>query len=180
MQHSDHLVWMDLEMTGLDPDRDVILEVATLITNADLEVVAVGPEIAVRRDAPALARMDEWNMTTHTESGLVERVIASKMWMVEAELETLAFIRRWVARETSPLCGNSIHQDRRFMRREMRRVDAYLHYRNVDVSTLKELVRRWYPEVDPPPKAEAHRALDDIRESIAELRWYREHFFRAG
>ena len=180
MQNPDHLVWMDLEMTGLDPARDVILEVATLITNADLEVVAEGPEITVRRDAPALAGMDEWNTKTHTASGLVERVIASDVRMVEAESETLAFIEQWVARETSPLCGNSIHQDRRFMRREMPHVEAYLHYRNVDVSTLKELVRRWYPEADPPPKAEAHRALDDIRESIEELRWYREQFFRSG
>ncbi len=180
MQHPDHLVWMDLEMTGLDPERDVILEVATLITNADLEVVAEGPELAVRRDAPTLGGMDEWNTTTHTASGLVERVIGSDVRMAEAESETLDFIEQWVARETSPLCGNSIHQDRRFMRREMARVDAYLHYRNVDVSTLKELVRRWYPEAAPPPKAEVHRALGDIRESIAELKWYRENFFRPG
>ena len=164
-------------MTGLDPERDVILEVATVITNADLEVVAEGPEIAVRRDAAVLVRMDEWCTSTHTASGLVDRVVASDVRIAEAEAETLAFIEEWVAKETSPLCGNSIQQDRRFMRREMPRVDAYLHYRNVDVSTLKELVRRWYPQAEPPPKLETHRALEDIRESIAELLWYRENFF---
>ena len=183
MQDASHLVWMDLEMTGLDPERDVILEIATLVTDADLNVIAEGPEVVVRREASALQGMDEWCTTTHTASGLVERVQQSQVGVEEAEAATLAFMQEWAPEQTSPLCGNSVHQDRRFLRREMPSVDGYLHYRNIDVSTLKELVRRWYPDGPlAPEKRETHRALDDIRESIAELRWYREHFFveRAG
>lgn len=181
MHDPGHLIWMDLEMTGLEPDRHVILEIATLITDPDLNVVAEGPESVIRRDAAAMAEMDEWCVRTHTESGLVERVAASRVEIAGAEAETLAFIQAWTAAGVSPLCGNSIHQDRRFLRREMPGVDAHLHYRNIDVSTLKELVGRWYPEAPPPPpKQETHRALDDIRESIAELKWYRENFFVAG
>ncbi len=178
MHDPQHLIWMDLEMTGLEPERHVILEIATLITDADLNVVAEGPEIVVQRGAEALAEMDDWCTRTHTASGLVERVGASTTDIVAAAEETLAFVAEWTTRGTSPLCGNSIHQDRRFLRREMPRLDAHLHYRNIDVSTLKELVLRWYPEAPAPPaKKETHRALDDIRESIAELRWYRERFF---
>jgi oligoribonuclease len=173
------LVWLDLEMTGLDPEQHVIIEVATLITDGDLNVIAEGPALAVHRSAEDLARMDAWNVATHTKSGLVARIKASEVDIAEAERQTLAFVRRWVAKGISPLAGNSIGQDRRFLRREMPKLEAYLHYRNVDVSTIKELARRWYPKgPTPPEKRQAHQALDDIRESVDELRWYREHYFR--
>lgn len=180
MQDPGHLVWMDLEMTGLDPERHVILEIATLITDAGLRVVAEGPSLAVHRDAAALREMDDWCTRTHTASGLVERVRASTVDIAQAEERVLAFVREWAVEGASPLCGNSVHQDRRFLRREMPLVDAYLHYRNIDVSTVKELVQRWYPDGPAAPaKRETHRALDDIQESLAELRWYRERFFVA-
>ncbi|MDA0271037.1 MAG: oligoribonuclease [Chloroflexi bacterium] len=171
------LVWIDLEMTGLEPEKHVIIEIASLVTDGDLNVIAEGPNLAIARSAADLAKMDAWNVGTHTGSGLVERIKASTIDVVEAEQQTLAFIRRWVAKGMSPLAGNSIAQDRRFLRREMPKLDAYLHYRNVDVSTLKELTRRWYPAVTPPEKKQAHRALDDILESVEELRWYRSRFF---
>ncbi len=168
-------------MTGLEPERHVILEIATLITDPDLNVVAEGPELVICRDAAAMSEMDGWCTRTHTESGLVARVADSRLELAAAASQTLAFIQEWTPRGVSPLCGNSIHQDRRFLRREMPDVDAHLHYRNIDVSTLKELVGRWYPDAPPPPpKQETHRALDDILESIAELQWYREKFFVAG
>ncbi len=174
-----NLVWMDLEMTGLDPDRDCILEIATLITNHDLEVVVEGPLLAIHQFPDVLARMDEWNREHHAASGLTQRVAASAITTAEAEAQTLAFIRQHCAERTSPLCGNSIYQDRRFLARYMPALEAYLHYRNIDVSTVKELVRRWYPQGPPAPeKRHRHLALDDIRESIAELRFYREHYFK--
>ncbi|MEX2446909.1 MAG: oligoribonuclease [Dehalococcoidia bacterium] len=173
-----NLVWVDLEMTGLDPARHVIIEIASLVTDADLEVLEEGPVLAIHRTAEELSVMDAWNVKTHTESGLVARIEASEVDAAEAERQTLAFIRRWVLKGMSPLAGNSIAQDRRFLRREMPKLDAFLHYRNVDVSTVKELARRWYPSgPTPPEKKQAHQALDDIRESVAELRWYREHLF---
>ena len=173
-----NLVWMDLEMTGLDPERHVIIEVATLITDADLKVLAEGPTLAIRRAPEQLALMDSWNVKTHTASGLLARIEASEVDIVEAERQTLAFVRKWVPRGASPLAGNSIGQDRRFLRREMPKLEAYLHYRNVDVSTIKELARRWYPGgPTPPEKKQAHQALDDIRESLEELRWYRANLF---
>lgn len=171
------LVWIDLEMTGLEPDRHVIIEIATLVTDGDLNVLAEGPNLAIARTDEDLAKMDAWNTATHGGSGLVARIRASTVDVAEAERQTLAFIRRWVAKGMSPLAGNSIAQDRRFLRREMPKLDAYLHYRSVDVSTLKELTRRWYPAVKPPEKKQAHRALDDILESVEELRWYRSRFF---
>ena len=180
MQDANNLVWIDMEMTGLDPARDVVLEVATLVTDANLEVLAEGPECAVRRADGELAGMDEWNQQTHGASGLLERVAESEVAIDEAERRTLQFIKEWVPHGVSPLCGNSVHQDRRFLRREMPQIEDYLHYRIIDVSTLKELVRRWYPEAAPPAKRETHRALDDIRESIAELRWYRDSVFKAS
>ena len=172
-----NLVWLDLEMTGLEPDRHVIIEIASLVTNADLEVLAEGPVFAIRRTEEQLALMDAWNRGTHGASGLLQRIAEASVDIEEAERETLAFMRKWVLKGQSPLAGNSIAQDRRFLRREMPKVDAYLHYRNVDVSTIKELVRRWYPDVKPPEKKQAHQALDDIRESVEELRWYRERVF---
>ncbi len=174
------LVWMDLEMTGLDPNRDRILEIAALITDADLEVVAEGPNLVVHQPDALLAGMDEWNTQHHGQSGLIERVRASDLTEQDAERAIVTFLAEHCAPRTAPLTGNSVHQDRRFLRRYMPAVDAHLHYRIVDVSTVKELGRRWYPEayVRRPPKNATHRALDDIRESIEELRYYRKAFFR--
>ncbi len=173
-----HLVWMDMEMTGLDPGRDTILEIATLITNAALEVVAEGPVFAIHHPPAVLNAMDRWNREHHATSGLSARVAASALSMVDAETRTLEFIKQYCPERAAPLCGNSIYQDRRFLARYMSALEAYLHYRNIDVSTVKELVRRWYPAgPKPPEKKKAHRALDDIHESIAELRFYRQHFF---
>jgi oligoribonuclease len=175
----DLLVWMDMEMSGLDPDRNVILEIATLITDAGLEVIAEGPLIAVHQPDTVLVAMDDWNREHHGASGLTARVRASQVSVADAEAQTLAFVRQHCTDRSSPLCGNSIHQDRRFLARYMPTLDGALHYRNIDVSTVKELVRRWYPNGPPPPeKRHAHLALDDIRESITELRFYRQHVFR--
>ncbi len=179
-QNESNLVWMDLEMTGLDPERDTILEIAVLITDSELEPIADGPTPIIHHPALVLDAMDEWNREHHTASGLVERVLASRLSMAEAEFQVLEFVKAYCPPRTSPLCGNSICQDRRFLARYMPELEAYLHYRNLDVSTLKELVRRWYPEgPKPPEKQHAHLALDDIRESIEELRFYRRHYFRA-
>ena len=176
---SEHLVWVDLEMSGLDPELHTILEIATIVTDNDLHIVAEGPVRAIHQPESVLAAMDDWNREHHAASGLTERVRASTHSLAEAEQETLHFVQRYCAERSSPLCGNSIHQDRRFLVRYMPRLDAYLHYRNIDVSTVKELVRRWYPNGPPPPeKRHAHLALDDIRESIDELRFYRQHVFR--
>ncbi|MPZ97819.1 MAG: oligoribonuclease [Dehalococcoidia bacterium] len=178
MRSVNNLVWLDLEMTGLDPEKNVIIEVATIITDGDLNVLAEGPVLAVHRSEEELALMDSWNTKTHGRSGLTERVRQSTIDLGEAERQTLAFVRKWVPKGVSPLCGNSISQDRRFLRREMPKFDAYLHYRQIDVSTLKELARRWYPNgPTPPEKREVHQALEDIRESLEELRWYREQLF---
>jgi len=176
---SELLVWMDLEMTGLDPDRETILEIATLITNADLRVVAEGPCLVVRQPKSVLDAMDDWNREHHGASGLTDRSLRSTTDLADAEAQSLAFIRSHCAGRTSPLCGNSIHQDRRFLARHMPTLEAYFHYRNIDVSTVKELVLRWYPDgPKPPPKKHAHLALDDIRESIEELLFYRRTYFR--
>lgn len=177
---SNALVWMDLEMTGLDPDRERIIEIAVLVTDAQLEITAEGPDLVIHQPESLLSQMDQWNQTHHAASGLIERVRASEVTEAQAEEQVLAFLREHVAERAVPLAGNSIHQDRRFLRRYMPSVDAYLHYRNVDVSTIKELVRRWYPAVlaGAPEKKGAHRALDDIRDSIAELRYYRTQVFR--
>lgn len=173
------LVWMDLEMTGLDPEENVIIEIATLVTDGELSVIAEGPVLAVHQSEAELGKMDEWNRTHHGESGLVDRVRASTVDTAEAERRTLAFLAEHVPAGVSPLCGNSVHQDRRFLRRHMPALDAWLHYRIVDVSTLKELARRWYPAAaESFVKREAHLALDDIRESIEELRHYRRTILR--
>lgn len=177
---NEHLVWMDLEMTGLDPERDAIIEMATLITDGELQLVAQGPVIAVHQDEATIALMDEWNVRTHGESGLTERVRTSNVSLAEAEATTLAFIEQHVPENTAPLCGNSIWQDRRFLARYMPTLESYLHYRLIDVSTIKELARRWSPAVyDGFKKQGAHTALADIEESIAELRYYREHFIKS-
>jgi oligoribonuclease len=176
-QNPAHLVWMDLEMTGLDPDVDTILEMAILITDADLNIVAEGPSIAIHQDEAVLSEMNDWCKTHHGASGLTARVQKSTITMADAEAIALDFVRQYVPERGSPLCGNSIHQDRRFLVRYMPRLEAYMHYRNIDVSTIKELARRWYAGITPPPKRAAHLALDDIHESIAELAYYRKTVF---
>ena len=173
------LVWMDLEMTGLDPDIDTIIEMATLITDSDLSVVAEGPEIVINQPAARFDGMDEWNREHHTKSGLWQKVIESKVSLAEAEQTTLAFIKEHVGLKESPLCGNSVWQDRRFLVRYMKEVESYLHYRLIDVSTVKELSTRWFPTTKFSKKKGAHRAMDDIRESVEELRFYRKALFRA-
>lgn len=176
----DRLIWMDLEMTGLDPERERIIEAAVLITDGNLEIIAEGPDLIIHQPEPLLAAMDEWNREHHGASGLVDKVRASTLGEAEAEAMLLEFIQAHCEPCKTPLAGNSVHQDRRFLRRYMPRFDAYLHYRIVDVSTIKELARRWYPEVAAaaPRKHQTHRALDDIRESVAELRYYRDTVFR--
>lgn len=178
---ADVLVWLDMEMSGLDPDAERILEVAVLVTNGELDVIAEGPELVVHQDDAVLDAMDAWNTQHHGDSGLTERVRTSKVSVADAEAEVLAFLKEHTAPREAPLCGNSIHQDRMFLRRYMPEVDAYLHYRHVDVSTVKELGRRWYPARygKRPAKKSQHRAMDDVRESIEELRYYREAFFAA-
>ena len=174
----DNLIWIDLEMTGLDTTTDRIIEIATIITDSQLQVLAEGPELAIHQSEAILGAMDEWNTRHHGESGLLARVRASRLDEAEAERETLAFLRQWVAPGASPMCGNSICQDRRFLARLMPELEAFFHYRNLDVSTLKELARRWYPEIAAGLHKESrHLALADIRDSIDELRYYREHLF---
>lgn len=174
-----HLIWIDLEMTGLDTLNDTIIEIATLVTDSELRVLAEGPSIAIHQPDTVLAKMDEWNTRQHNQSGLVQRVRASGHGARDAELATLAFLRAWVPAGVSPMCGNSICQDRRFLAREMPELEAYFHYRNLDVSTVKELVRRWQPDLlGGVKKNSQHLALEDIRDSVNELRYYREHFIR--
>lgn len=174
----NNLVWIDMEMTGLDPEKDRILEIAVLVTDPDLNILAEGPNLAVFQPEEVLAGMDEWNRTHHGRSGLLDRVRGSAETVELAESKVLAFCARHLPPKTSPLCGNSIGQDRRFLVRYMPALHDFFHYRNVDVSTVKELVRRWYPSLPTFQKAENHLALADIRESVGELRHYREHVFR--
>lgn len=181
MALEENLVWIDLEMTGLDSARDHIIEIATVVTDSRLKVVAEGPVLAVHQPEPVLARMDEWNRTTHGASGLIERVRASSIGAAEAEARTLEFLGQHSRRGASPMCGNSICQDRRFLAREMPTLEQFFHYRNLDVSTLKELARRWAPGVlAGVQKSSTHAALDDVRESIAELGHYRRSFLRVA
>jgi len=176
-QAADNLIWIDLEMTGLDTDNDSIIEIATIVTDSDLNVLAEGPVLAIHQSDAVLGGMDEWNTKQHGRSGLIQRVRHSDVDEAEAERRTLEFLKRWVPERASPMCGNSICQDRRFLHRSMPQLEQYFHYRNLDVSTLKELARRWAPEILPGfSKAATHLALDDIRESIEELRFYREQF----
>ena len=178
-QDLQQLIWIDLEMTGLNPDIDVIIEIATVVTDKDLNILAQGPVLAVYQSDGILANMDEWNQKHHGASGLINRVKSSRINDIEAERLTIEFLKQWVPENTSPICGNSIGQDRRFLYRYMPKLENYFHYRNIDVSTLKELAARWAPEVKEGfNKESTHQALDDIIESIEELRYYRENFIR--
>ena len=172
-----NLIWIDLEMTGLDLDKDFIIEIATSVTDPQLNILDEGPVLAIHQPDGILNQMDEWNTKQHTQSGLVERVKNSPYDVAEAESLTLVFLEKFVPPGKSPMCGNSICQDRRFMHRLMPDLEKYFHYRNLDVSTINELMKRWVPEKDPYVKQSTHLALDDIRDSIDELKFYREHLF---
>lgn len=176
--NASNLIWIDLEMTGLDTDRDKIIEIATIVTDAHLNILAEGPTLAIFQPDVILASMDNWNTTQHTNSGLVERVRSSSINEKIAEEQTLEFLANYVPAGKSPMCGNSICQDRRFLYRSMPKLEQYFHYRHIDVSTIKELATRWRPKLLKGIKRKSqHRALDDIQDSINELRYYREHFF---
>ncbi|CAM3161990.1 MULTISPECIES: oligoribonuclease [Vibrio] len=176
MSYSDqNLIWIDLEMTGLDPEAHKIIEIATIVTDSQLNILAEGPVLAIHQPESELDKMDDWCTNTHTGSGLVERIRQSSVTEEQAVAQTIEFLEKWVPRGKSPICGNSIGQDRRFLYKHMPELEEYFHYRYIDVSTLKELTRRWKPEVlDGFSKKGSHLALDDIRESIAELKYYRQ------
>ncbi|MCD1125422.1 oligoribonuclease [Jinshanibacter sp. LJY008] len=177
--NENNLIWIDLEMTGLDPEINRIIEIATIVTDANLNILAEGPVFAIHQTDEHMSLMDEWNTTTHTASGLVTRVKQSIFDEQAAEQKTIEFLQQWVPQGCSPICGNSIGQDRRFLYRYMPELERYFHYRYLDVSTLKELARRWKPEVLAGiTKQSTHQALDDIRDSIAELAYYRENFIK--
>ena len=181
MADPNNLIWVDMEMTGLDPDRDRVIEVATIVTDSELNTLAEGPVIAIKQPDDVLNNMDEWNTTHHVGSGLVDRVRASSHDEESASDETIEFLKAYVPENTSPMCGNTICQDRRFMARHLPRLEAYFHYRNLDVSTLKILMQRWRPDLEGGfRKTATHLALDDIRESIQELQYYRQHFLNLG
>ncbi|WP_423807398.1 oligoribonuclease [Photobacterium damselae] len=176
--NEQNLIWIDLEMTGLDPETHKIIEIATIVTDAQLNILAEGPVLAIHQPEEELAKMDDWCTTTHTNSGLVERIRQSKITEQEAVRQTIEFLEKWVPKGASPICGNSIGQDRRFLYKHMPELETYFHYRYLDVSTIKELARRWQPEVlNGFSKKGSHLALDDIRDSIAELKYYRENIF---
>jgi oligoribonuclease len=178
-QDPNNLIWIDMEMSGLNPETDRILEIALVVTDSQLNTVAESPVLVVHQDEAVLASMDSWNLATHTRTGLIERVRASKLTEAEAERTVLAFLAEHVPPKVSPMCGNSVHQDRRFLARYMPELEAYFLYRNLDVSTLKELARRWKPAILAGiEKQGRHEALADIYESIEELKYYREHFLR--
>jgi len=177
---NEYMIWLDLEMSGLDPDEHVILEIASVITDWNLQIVAEGPDLAIFQPRERLQTMEKWSKDHHNASGLIDRVLASPYTCRDAESQTIEFISRYTEKGRSPLCGNSIWQDRRFLVRHMPRLEAFFHYRNIDVSTIKELVRKWYPSLPPFKKNKAHLALADIKESIKELQYYRERVFRSA
>lgn len=179
MVSKQNLIWIDLEMTGLEPKTDVIIEIATIVTDSDLNILAEGPTLAIHQPDEALDAMDEWCTNQHGKSGLTQRVKDSQVTEAQAEAETIAFLKQYVEAGASPMCGNSIGQDRRFLNKYMPELEAFFHYRNLDVSSLKELAKRWKPEVAAGVvKKGSHLALDDIKDSIEELKYYREHFIK--
>lgn len=180
MVSEQRLIWVDMEMTGLLPDQHRVIEIATIVTDDQLNILAEGPVLAIHQSDSELEAMDEWNTSHHTASGLVNRVRQSQISEATASAQTLAFLGEWAKPGQSPMCGNSICQDRRFMAQHLPELEAFFHYRNLDVSTIKILANLWRPELSSFPKQASHRALDDIRESIAEMRYYREHFIQAG
>ena len=177
MNETEYLVWMDLEMTGLSAMRDSIIEIATVITDADLNTIEIGPEFAIHQEEEVLEKMNDWCRKHHVLSGLIERVRHSNVTSRMAERETLKFLQKFVPKGKAPLCGNSIHQDRAFLKCHMPLLEQYLHYRNIDISSIKELAFRWYPHVEKYQKQGKHTALEDVKESIDELRYYRKHLF---
>ncbi len=178
--NQENLIWIDLEMTGLDTQHDVIIEMATIVTDKYLNILAEGPVIAIHQSDATLAAMDEWNQTHHGRSGLIARVKTSQWTTAQAEQATLDFLKQWLPAGISPMCGNTICQDRRFLARQMPSLEKFFHYRNLDISTIKELAKRWQPEIlDGFKKETKHLALDDIRDSIEELKYYRQHFIQA-
>ncbi|MEH6504329.1 MAG: oligoribonuclease [Cycloclasticus sp.] len=178
-QDKQNLIWIDLEMTGLYPETDSIIEIATIVTDKELNILAEGPVLAVHQSKQTMDAMDAWNQKHHGQSGLIERVLSSTLSESDVEQQTIEFLKQWVPGGASPMCGNSICQDRRFMAKTMPLLEAFFHYRNLDVSTLKELASRWAPEIMKGFKKQAtHQALDDVLESIAELKYYREHLLK--
>lgn len=175
---AENLIWIDLEMTGLDPEKEKIIEIATIVTDGQLNILEEGPELVIHQPASILDAMDDWNKKQHAKSGLVEKVKRSKITVAEAERQTLDFVKKYCSPNTAPLCGNSIHHDRRFIIKYMPELDKFLHYRHIDVTSVKALVQRWYPKPKSyPKKKETHRALADIQESIKELNFLKEHYF---
>ena len=177
MTNSNLLAWIDLEMTGLDPEKHHIIEIACLVTDSNLNIVAEGPELAIFQDEDILSLMNEWNVKQHTSSGLVEKIKSSDISIKEAEDECLKFFQSHIKQHKSPLCGSSVSHDRRFLIKHMPKLAKHFHYRHIDVSSFKEVIKRWYPEADEFKKASSHRAMDDIKESVNELKFYREKLF---
>lgn len=178
MKNNNNLIWIDLEMTGLKPETDFIIEIATIVTDSNLNILAEGPVLAIRQPKSVMTSMDEWNTRQHNRSGLVKRVLESDINEAEAERQTLAFLSPFLDKNQSPMCGNSICQDRRFLYNYMPKLEAFFHYRNLDVSTLKELAKRWRPDLSKVAKDSKHLAMDDVKDSIAEMLYYREHFIQ--
>ncbi len=176
--HRFNMVWIDMEMTGLNPVKDRIIEIASIVTDGQLNILAEGPNLVIHQPERLIRGMDQWNQEHHSKSGLIADVRNSTVTVKAAEKMTLEFLKEYCKPKKAPLCGNSVHHDRRFLARDMPAIDDYLHYRHVDVSTIKALVARWYPKDKEPPKGKSHRALSDIRESIEELRFYRERYFK--
>ena len=177
-QSPENLVWLDMEMSGLDVEKESILEIATVVTDGNLKVIEEGPNLIVHQDEAVLLEMDGWNQKHHSASGLIEKVRRSKLTVKDVEQETLEFVQKYCPEQTSPLCGNSIGQDRKFLYKHMRTFHDYLHYRNIDVTSVKELIARWYPNgPELPTKSEEHKALVDVKESIEELEFYRRNYF---